>query len=341
MFTIRYWQKELAFEHPFTISKGTKTHQSTLVVELNFRGIVGYGEAPAIAYYNISTDQMVADLEAKRKFIESFSLTEPKRFWHFLHHLFTANPFLVCALDMAGWDIYGKLRRRPLYELWNLNLNDAPPSDYTIGIDSLDKMLYKMNAHPAPIYKIKVGTTEDLEKLIAIRKNTNAVIRVDANAGWNLNQALEMLPVLEQLGVELIEQPLAKEDLEGSKVLKEKTSIPIIADESCVGEKDVEKCAGYFSGINIKLTKCSGITPALEMIKKARSLDLKIMLGCMNESSIGTTALAHLAPMADFLDADGPLLLKEGVGTPIEYSQHRLMPSSLPGLGFMPSMQIL
>lgn len=335
MFSIRYWQKELAFEYPFTISKGTKTHQSTFIVELNFRGIIGYGEAPAIAYYNISTDQMVADLEAKRKFIASFSLTEPKRFWHFLHHLFPANPFLVCALDMAGWDIYGKLRRKPLYELWNLNLSNAPQTDYTIGIDSLEKMLQKIDAHPAPVYKIKVGTADDLEKLKAIRNHTNAIIRIDANAGWTLDQALEIIPVLEQLDIELIEQPLAKDNFEGTKILKAKTSIPIFADESCVGEKDIEKCADCFSGINIKLTKCSGITPALEMIKKARSMNLQVMLGCMNESSIGTAALAHLAPLVDFLDADGPLLLNEDLVAPATYLNHQLLPSTLHGLGIL------
>ena len=341
MFTIRYWQKELPFEYPFTISKGTKTHQHTFIVELNFRGIIGYGEAPAIAYYGITTDQMVTDLESKRKFIESFSLTDPKRFWHFLHHLFPSNPFLVCALDMAGWDIYGKLRRKPLYELWNLNLANAPKTDYTIGIDSLEKMLEKINAHPAPIYKIKVGTSEDLEKLKAIRQHTNAIIRVDANAGWTFDQAMQIVPVLEKLNIELIEQPLAKEDFEGTKMLRATTSIPIFADESFVGERDVEKCAGYFSGINIKLTKCSGITPAMEMIKKARSLNLQVMLGCMNESSIGTAPLAHLAPLVDFLDADGPLLLTENLGAGIDFIDYKLKPSMLPGLGINPMLDSL
>jgi len=341
MFTIRYWQKELPFEYPFTISKGTKTHQHTFIVELNFRGIIGYGEAPAIAYYGITTDQMVTDLESKRKFIQSFSLTDPKRFWHFLHHLFPNNPFLVCALDMAGWDIYGKLRRKPLYELWNLNLANAPKTDYTIGIDSLEKMLEKINAHPAPIYKIKVGTSEDLEKLKAIRQHTNAIIRVDANAGWTFDQAMQIVPVLEKLNIELIEQPLAKEDFEGTKMLRATTSIPIFADESCVGERDVEKCAGYFSGINIKLTKCSGITPAMEMIKKARSLNLQVMLGCMNESSIGTAPLAHLAPLVDFLDADGPLLLTENLGAGIDFIDYKLKPSMLPGLGINPMLDSL
>jgi len=146
---------------------------------------------------------------------------------------------------------------------------------------------------------------------------------------------------LEQLDIELIEQPLAKEELEGTKILKEATSIPIFADESCVGEKDVEKCAGYFSGINIKLTKCSGITPAMEMIKKARLLNMHVMLGCMNESSIGTAALAHLAPLVDFLDADGPLLLKDDLGAGISFADYQLKPSMLPGLGVTPLMEKL
>ena len=156
-----------------------------------------------------------------------------------------------------------------------------------------------------------------------------------------MEQAIQILPVLEELNIELIEQPLAKEDFEGTKILTTKTSIPIFADESCIGEKDVEKCAGYFSGINIKLTKCSGITPALEMIKKARSLNLQVMLGCMNESSIGSAPMAHLAPLVDFLDADGPLLLKDDLGAGINFVDHQLKTSILPGLGITPLLDRL
>jgi len=335
MFTISYWQKSLAFEYPFTISKGTKTHQPTFIVELTFRGVKGYGEAPAIQYYGISTEKMAADLESKRKFIESYNLTDPKRFWHFLHHLFPENSFLVCALDMASWDIYGKLNRKPLYELWSLDTSRSPKTDYTIGIDDLDIMLKKIDEHPAPIYKIKVGDDNDLEKLKGIREHTEAILRIDANAGWTYEQALSYLPHLELLRIELIEQPLAKDDWEGHKLLKDKTSIPILADESCVGEKDVERCAEYFDGVNIKLTKCSGITPAMEMIKKARKLNVMVMLGCMNESSIGTAAIAHLAPLVDYLDADGPLLLKEDLANGIQFQDHILKPNTDSGLGIV------
>lgn len=334
--TIRYAIRELPFEYPFTISKGTKTHQPTFAVELNWRGVRGYGEAPAISYYGITTEKMAQDLQAKRKFIESFSLIDPKRFWHFLHHLFPNNPFLVCALDMAGWDLFSKMRKQPLHALWGLDLSKSPRTDYTIGMDTLEKMLQKMDDHPAPVYKIKAGSKDDLEKLALIRDHTDAKIRIDANAGWSLEETLDYIPHLERMDIELIEQPLPKEMYAETQLVKNKTRIPVIADESCVGQKDVQQCIGNFSGINIKLTKCSGITPALEMIKEARRNGLMVMLGCMNESSIGTAALAHMAPLADFLDADGPLLLQEDLATGLVYDDHRLLPGHLPGLGVIP-----
>ncbi len=336
MLKLKHFISELPFEYPFTISKGTKTHQRSLVVELTWGpGIKAYGEAPAISYYDITVEKMQEDLELKRKFIESFSFMDPKRFWHFLHHLYPNNPFLVSALDMAGWDLHGKMRKKPLYEMLNVDLFKSPLTDYTIGIDSLEKMLEKITNHPSPIYKIKVGGDDDLKKLIQIRKSTDAVIRIDANAGWTLEQAISYMPVLKDLDIELIEQPLAKENFEGVLKLREQISIPIIADESCVDLKDLEKCKDVFTGINIKLTKCSGITPALEMIKKARSYNLKIMLGCMNESTIGTSALGHLSPLVDYLDADGPLLLKEDIATGISYNNNYIKLSENPGLGIV------
>ncbi len=336
MLQLRHFISELPFEYPFTISKGTKTHQRSLVVELTWgNGIKAYGEAPAISYYDITVEKMQEDLELKRKFIESFSFMDPKRFWHFLHHLYPNNPFLVSALDMAGWDLHGKMRKKPLYEMLNVEPSKAPLTDYTIGIDSLEKMIEKIKLHPWPIYKIKVGGDDDLEKLIQIRKSTDSIIRIDANAGWTYEKAINYLPVLNDLGIELIEQPLAKDNFEEVLKLREYTSIPIIADESCVGINDIEKCKDVFSGINIKLTKCSGITPALEMIKKARSYNLKIMLGCMNESTIGTSALGHLAPLVDYLDADGPLLLKEDIATGITYNNNYIKLSENPGLGIV------
>lgn len=323
----------LPFRYPFTISRGTKTHQPTLVIELEHFGIKGYGEAPAITYYNIPVEKMISDLENKKIVAEKFAFTEPERYWHYLHHLFPNNPFLVCALDIAAWDLYGKMKGKPLYKLWNLDPSKNPLTDYTIGIDTIEKMVTKMKETPWPIYKVKVGTENDIEMVKTLRQHTNSAIRVDANSGWTVEQALEKIPHLKQLGVELVEQPLAKDDWEGMKTLFAKSSLPLFADESCVSENDVEKCKEHFHGINIKLTKCSGITPARRMIKKARELGLQVMIGCMNETTIGTAAIAQLLPLIDHVDMDGPLLLAEDIATGINYDYGKISYSGLPGLG--------
>ncbi len=330
---LKYKKSDLRFKHPFTISKGTKTHQPALLVELEFFGIKGYGEAPAIAYYNIPVEKMIEDIEAKKQLIEKFSFTTPDRYWHYLHHLLPQNPFLVCALDMAAWDIYGKMKRKQLYQLWDLDISKNPVTDITIGIDTIENMVSKMNETPWPIYKIKLGTAEDIPIMRELRKHTDAVFRIDANAAWKADEALEKIKAFKELNVEFIEQPLAKDDWEGMKFLYEHSPLPLIADESCVSEHDVEKCKGHFHGINIKLTKCSGITPALRMIKNARELEMKVMVGCMNESSIGTGAIAQLLPLLDYVDMDGPLLLAEDIAQGVRYDYGKIIYGDGNGLG--------
>lgn len=330
---VKYKTVNLPFRHPFRISKGVKTEQPSFLVELEFMGLRGYGEAPAISYYNIPVEQMAADLEQKKIFVEKFAFADPERYWHYLHHLFPRNAFLVCALDMAGWDLYGKLKRKQLHELWNLDITRAPLTDYTIGIDSMENMIAKLHEKPWPIYKVKVGVEGDIEMVAALRKHTNAVLRVDANAGWTLEQALQKIPLLKNLGVELVEQPLAKDDWEGMKVLYERSPLPLFADEACVFESDVEKCQGHFHGINIKLTKCSGITPARRMITQARALNMQVMVGCMNESSVGTAAIAQLAPLLDHVDMDGPLLLSEDIASGVQFDNGKIIYTNKPGIG--------
>ncbi|MCE3282828.1 MAG: dipeptide epimerase [Chitinophagaceae bacterium] len=331
---VNYNTYELPFAHPFTISGGrTKTHQPTFIVELSLGPFTGYGEAPAILYYKITVDQMAEDLERKRTMVEKFAFTHPDRYWHYLHHLFPNNPFLVCALDMAAWDLYGKMQGKPLYQLWGKEWNNDTLTDYTIGIDPVEKMVAKMKEKPWPVYKIQLGTPEDMVIVETLRKNTDAVLRVDANAGWTLEEALQLIPRLEELGVELVEQPLAKENWEGMKVLFGSSGLPLIADESCVFEGDVERCKDHFHGINIKLTKCSGPTPALRMIEKARSLGMKVMMGSMNESSIGSAAIAHFLPQLDLSDIDGPLLLATDIATGLRYEAGKVYVSGAPGLG--------
>ena len=330
---ISYKTYSLPFKYPFTISKGTKTQQPTFIVQLEFFGVKGYGEAPAISYYNIPVEKMVSDLELKKAFVEKFSFSDPERYWHYLHHLFPNNSFLVCALDMAGWDLYGKLKRKQLHELWELDTAKAPFTDYTVGIDSIETMIKKMKETPWPVYKIKVGTDNDIEMVTALRKETDAIFRIDANAGWTLEQALQKIPLLQKLGVEFVEQPLAKDNWDDMKILYKKSPLPLIADESCVKEEDVIKCVHHFHGINIKLTKCSGITPARRMITKAKELGMKVMVGCMNESSIGTAAIAQLAPMLDYVDMDGPLLLAEDIAEGVKFEQGKIIYREGAGLG--------
>ena len=276
---------------------------------------------------------MIEDLEQKKQFIEKFAFTDPERYWHYLHHLLPNNNFLVCALDIAAWDLYGKMIGKKLYELWKGDISKNAICDYTIGIDTVETMVAKMKEKPWPIYKIKVGTADDVAIVKALRENTDAVLRVDANAAWDIETALKLIPELDKLGVELVEQPLAKDDWEGMKILYKESTLPLYADESCVIESDVERCHNHFHGINIKLTKCSGITPARRMINKAKELDMKVMVGCMNESTVGSSAIAHLLPFIDHVDMDGPLLLEEDVATGINYDYGKISYSDAPGLG--------
>ena len=330
---LEYKKSNLKFKHPFTISKGTKTHQPSLLVELELFGLKGYGEAPAISYYNVSVEEMISVIDQKKKMIEKFSFTEPERYWHYLHHLLPQDPFLVCALDLASWDLYGKMKRKQLYQLWNLDISKNPLTDLTIGIDTIENMVAKIKETPWPVYKIKLGTDKDIEIMEALRKHTDSVFRIDANAAWKADEALEKIKIFAGLGVEFIEQPLAKDDWEGMKFLFENSPLPLIADESCVSEHDVIKCKGYFHGINIKLTKCSGITPALRMIPQARQLEMKVMVGSMNESSIGTGAIAQLLPLVDYVDMDGPLLLEEDVAKSVTFDYGKIIYGEGYGLG--------
>jgi L-alanine-DL-glutamate epimerase-like enolase superfamily enzyme len=330
---LKYKTSNLPFKDPFTTSKGTKTHQPALMVELEFFGLKGYGEAPAISYYNETVEGMIETIESKKRMIQQFSYSNPDRYWHYLHHLLPGNPFLICALDMASWDLYGKMKGKQLHQLWNLDISNNPLTDFTIGIDNVEKMIAKMKETPWPIYKIKLGTDDDISLITALRKHTDAIFRIDANAAWKAEEALEKIKAFKDLGVEFIEQPLAKDDWEGMKYLFEKSPLPLFADESCVSEHDVEKCHRHFHGINIKLTKCSGITPALRMIETARKLEMKVMMGSMNEASIGTAAVAQMLPLLDYVDMDGPLLLSEDNASGVKFDFGKILYREGNGLG--------
>lgn len=333
MLHVRHYPFELDFEYPFTTHKGTKTHQPTLVVSLGMGNMTGFGEAPAISYYDVTVEQMIEALLAKKGVIERYALIDMQRFWHFLHHLLPGQNFLIAALDIAGWDLFAQMRRKPLFELLGLKWENIPLTDYTLGMCSMDEMLAKLKAKPWPIYKIKVGTPDDIDILRALRAHTDSSFRVDANEGWSFEDAKKILPELEKLNVKLVEQPLKREETEAMKELKHLSPLPLFADESCRTEDEVLKCAEGFDGINIKLTKCGGITPALRMIAEARKLGLKVMMGSMNENTIGSAAIANLLPLLDEVDADGPLLLKEDIAEGLTYNNGLVSLSGRNGLG--------
>ena len=255
---------------------------------------------------------MISEIEGIRHDIENHSFQDPYSFYNFIHSK-GLKPFTLCALDLAAHDLYGKILGKPLYELWGTSTDSYPITNYTIGLDSVEKMIAKMKEKPWPVYKIKLGTNNDMAIIRALREHTDAVFRIDANCAWTAEETIHNAPILKELGVEFIEQPLAASDWEGMEKVQHHSVLPIMADESCETEHDVERCALHFHGINIKLTKCGGLTPALRMIQHAKKLGLKVMVGCMTESSVGISAIAQLLPQLDYVDMDGAMLLEEDI----------------------------
>lgn len=302
----------LPLKHTFSISRGSRNFQDSMIVSLELNGNIGFGEATANPYYQVTFESMQAEIENIREDIQKFPFRDPETFHDFLISKNLGN-FSICALDLAANDLYGKLLGRPLYQIWGTDPGTYPITNYTIGLDSMEKMVEKMRETPWPIYKIKLGTGQDVEIVRELRKYTDAIFRVDANCAWTAGETIKNAPILKELGVEFIEQPLRADDWNGMKEVREYSDLPIIADESCIVEADVEKCAPYFNGINIKLTKCGGITPARRMINRAKSLGLKVMVGCMTESTVGISAIAQLAPQLDYVDMDGAMLLEKDI----------------------------
>ena len=307
---------DLPLKHTFTISRESIDVQPTLIVELERDGQRGYGEATANNYYGFSIEAMSAAIESLRPTLENAAWNEPGELWSQLQPHLADNPFALCAIDQAAHDLWGKLRGQPVYKLWGLTLDRVPPSNYTIGIDTPERMVAKLNEMPGwPVYKIKLGTDRDIEIVRHLREHTDATFRVDANCGWTAEQTLAYAPQLQQLGVEFIEQPLKADRWDDMRRIVGQSPLPIIADESCIVEADVDRCAGAFHGVNIKLVKCGGLTPARRMIARARELGLKVMVGCMTESTVGISAIAQLLPLLDYVDMDGAVLLAKDIAT--------------------------
>ncbi|MEE1962670.1 dipeptide epimerase [Allomuricauda taeanensis] len=323
----------LQLAHTFTISRESHDTQDTMIVALSHKGQRGYGEATSNPYYKITVESMTAEIEAVRQAIEGYDFDDPENFYRHLESL-NLEKFTLCALDLAANDLYGKLLGKPLYEIWGTDNSHYPTTNYTIGIDTVEKMVEKLKEKPWPVYKIKLGTQDDVAIVRELRKHTDSIFRIDANCAWTAEETIQNAPLLKDLGVEFLEQPLKADDWEGMAKVRAHSALPVIADESCIVESDVEKCGPYFHGINIKLTKCGGLTPARRMIKKGKELGLKIMVGCMTESTVGISAIAQLTPQLDYVDMDGSLLLKHDIARGVQIlDDGKVIFPKLPGSG--------
>ena len=329
------YQLNLPLAHEFTIARGSITTQPSLIVELEHDAVCGYGEVTENTFYGHTFASMTASLKKAAQQLDDYIDQSPVDLWPKMHSLVGGDTFALSAFDMAAHDLRGRLRGVPTWQDWGLEWADVPESSYTIGIDAIDTMIAKLYEQPNwNIYKIKLGTPQDLEIVSELRKHTDAIFRVDANCGWTTDEAISNSKALADLGVEFIEQPLpiSASPEEKSKLFAE-SALPIIADEDCQTLHDVERCEGMFHGVNVKICKCGGLTPALRMLRNARELGMKTMVGCMVESSISISAAAQLLPLLDYADLDGAVLLKDEPARGAAVVDGRITPSGLSGCG--------
>ena len=324
----------LRTRHPFIIARGGQSEYRTVWVRLrDADGVEGWGEAAPNRYYGETPETVLAALDVYGTVLpqDPFDLDEAERRWE---ATLRGNPSARAALSAALHDLVGKRLGVPVHRLWGLDPARAPRSTFTIGLDTPEKMQAKVvEAAEYPILKVKLGTDRDEEILRALREATDRELRVDANCGWSVKQALRMLPVLDHYGVTVLEQPLDPRDLDGLAQVSAAAEIPVIADESCLVARDIPPLAGRVDGINIKLAKCGSLREAIRMIAVARAHGMLVMVGCMIESSIAITAAAHFTPLVDVVDLDGAALLAQDpfTGASIAGGQVRL-PAG-PGLG--------
>jgi len=320
---------ELPLRHAFTIARSSQIAARTLIVRLRWNGLEGLGESAPIARYDESVDSAAAGLK-------SLELgDDPYAFERLLDGL---TPAQMCGLDIALHDLVGKDLSRPLWRLLGLDPARTPRTSFTIGIASPEETLAKVReVGTHPVIKVKLGKGAELETLEAIRSVYSGAIRVDANEGWTPEQSAELLTRMAKFEIEFCEQPIPAGSPEKLRWIRERSPIPIVTDEDSKDARDLPALLGCVDGINVKLVKCGGIRGALKMIHTARALGFKVMLGCMVESQILTTAAAHLSPLVDWADLDGPFLTARDPFAGITYADGKIVLPDGPGLGVRPA----
>lgn len=313
---------------PFRIAHGTSDTRDNVLVQIDG----GWGEAAAVGYLGETRAGIFEYLRS----VDPASLEDPVRLIDSLSRLPSGSAAARAGIDMALHDAWGQALNQPLYRLLGLNPERIPVTSFTIPLASPQWMAERARLAGHPVLKLKLGSDDDEARVLAVRQATNATLRADANAGWSLERAQRMLPLLLDHGVELIEQPLRVGDLEGLRTLSRLSARPpIFVDESIKTSADIVAHAGLVEGVVIKLAKSGGIRGALEQIAVARALGLEVMLGCMIESSVAVTAAAHIAALAQYVDLDGPLLIKDDPFEGVRYQQGRLLLPEGPGLGLV------
>lgn len=330
---------DLRLRHTFTIARGSSDTVRVIVVELAHEGLTGYGECSPSSYHGQTPESVMDSLRELEPWLEERDPVDYRFVLEEAKARLEGNLQALCALDLALHDWIGKRHGLPIWKMWGLSAKAIPPTCYTLGLDSVPKVLEKLREfRDYPIFKVKLGREGDMEIVRALRKETKAILRVDANTGWTPAETIEKSRELKELGVEYIEQPMPPERNEEMAEVRAKSALPILADESSVKPEDVPNLRGLFDGINIKLVKCGGLQPALRMVALARTYGMKVMIGCMVESSCCCTAAAQIGSLADYLDLDGPLLIAEDPfkGMQIERGEIRLPDAA--GLGVEPNV---
>lgn len=326
----------LKLKHVFTVSSFSRNETPVVLTEIEYGGKVGYGEA-SLPQYLGETQESVMEFLSKIEFRKFEDPLESECILNYVDNIEDGNNAAKASVDIALHDLIGKLLEIPLYKYFGLAKPKYAYTSYTIGIDRKEIIKTKIDeAKDFKYLKIKLGTENDKEIVESIRSVTNKPLYVDVNQGWDDRQeALEMIEWLFERNVILIEQPLPKENIDDITWLNEKSPLPIIADESVKRLKDIDKVKGIYSGINIKLMKSTGLREALLMIGKARDFGLKVMLGCMTETSCSVSAAAHLSSLADWIDLDGPLLISNDLFDGISYINGEIKINALPGIGLI------
>lgn len=302
-------------KHPFIIARGGQSEYRVVWVRLVDRdGAEGWGEASPSRFYGETADSVMVALHRLAPLLAQADAWSIEAIERELERALRWNASARCAVSAALHDLLGKRVGVPVWKLWGLDAKAAPLSSFTIGIapDEATLRARVREAAHLPILKIKLGSSWDREVLRIVREEApNAILRVDANCAWTAKQALGMLDVLNAVGVDMLEQPLPPDDLEGIKFVRDRANIPVIVDESCLIAADIPKLEGYVDGINIKLAKCGSLREAVRMIAVARAHGLRVMCGCMVETSLGIAAAAQFAPLLDDADLDGAALLSD------------------------------